>query len=142
VLTLVLDPERLHELKAMATPKILVIDDDPQIRMLFRQVLEDENMEVVDAGGGREGISIFGSTEFDLVITDLFMPDVDGLTVIRDLKKRHPDIKIIGISGGPPQQQAKLLPIGFEFDTLRILKKPVDLDMLVSVIHSMLKIDK
>ena len=104
----------------MSAPKILVIDDDPQIRTLFKQVLEDENMEVVDAAGGREGIQLFGTHEFDLVITDLFMPDVDGLTVISELKKRLPNAKIIGISGGPPQQQTKLLPLGVEFHATTI----------------------
>lgn len=121
-------------------PKILVIDDDPQIRTLFKQVLSEDGMEVEDAACGKDGIALFAKGSFELVITDLFMPDIDGLTVISELRRDHPDVKIIGISGGPPQQQTKLLPLlGVALEHVRILKKPVDIDMLVSVVKSMLE---
>jgi DNA-binding response OmpR family regulator len=123
----------------MSVPKILVIDDDPQIRKLFRQVLEEEGMEVVEAAEGREGLRLFYSDTFDLVITDLFMPKVDGLTVISSLKSASPEVKVIGISGGPPEQHTKLLPLGVKLDSVRILKKPVDLNILLSEIRALLR---
>ncbi len=123
----------------MPVPKVLVIDDDPQIRKLFRKVLEEEGLVVVDAPEGREGLRLFYADKFDLVITDLFMPKIDGLTVISSIKRAAPQVKVIGVSGGPPEQQSKLLPLGVELEHVRILKKPVDIDILLGEIRLLLK---
>lgn len=120
--------------------KALIIDDERSIRKLYRQILEEANFEVVEAASGDEGIALYRSSPFDVVITDLFMPKVDGLTVIRTLRSEYPQIKIIGISGGPKDGSSlgtdAFLPD--DLDTVRILRKPIDVDLLLGAVNSLL----
>lgn len=78
---------------------ILIIDDDNFFRGVFRRILESGGHEVVDAEGGAEGIEAFEKHRPALTIVDIFMPDMDGSEVIRQLKSRDGDARIIAISG-------------------------------------------
>src|SRR5262249_25712910 len=80
--------------------RILVIDDETQIRVLLQRVLESEGHEVFDTRDGREALTIAESQPLDLVITDIMMPDTDGIEVITTLRRSLPGIKILAISGG------------------------------------------
>lgn len=80
--------------------RILVIDDEEQIRQLLRQILEPEGYEVTEASNGNEGLEEYRKKPADLIITDLIMPEKEGFETIADLKEEYPDIKIIAISGG------------------------------------------
>jgi CheY-like chemotaxis protein len=79
---------------------ILVIDDDPQVRLLLREVLEEQGHIVRDAGDGREGLHIAQTASPDLVITDVLMPEVDGLEVMMALSRESPATRVIAFSGG------------------------------------------
>jgi two-component system, chemotaxis family, chemotaxis protein CheY len=78
---------------------ILIIDDDNFFRSVFRRILVSGGHEVVDAEGGAEGIEAYEKHRPALTIVDIFMPDMDGSEVIRQLKSRDPDARIIAISG-------------------------------------------
>ena len=78
---------------------ILIIDDDNFFRGVFRRILESGGHEVVDAEGGAEGIEAYERHRPALTIVDIFMPDMDGGEVIRQLKSRDADARIIAISG-------------------------------------------
>jgi CheY-like chemotaxis protein len=80
--------------------KILVIDDNVVVRNTIIQMLESEGYEVVSAEDGRRGLSVFRSEKPDLVITDIIMPEKEGIETIRDIRGEAPDTKIIAISGG------------------------------------------
>ena len=82
-----------------AAKKILVIDDEEPMRGYLRIVLEKEGYIVLDASDGHEGLALCKSEQPDLVITDLVMPNKGGLETIRELKRDHPQIRIIAISG-------------------------------------------
>ncbi len=100
---------------------ILLIDDDDQIRIMLRRMLEAEGYEVVDASNGKEGIRLYREDPADLIITDIIMPEKEGIEVIMELKKDFPDVKIIAISGGGQidaeeyLQMAKMLGAKFTF---------------------------
>jgi CheY-like chemotaxis protein len=80
---------------------ILVIDDDGAILKMISQFLEREGYKVLIASNGKEGMMIINKTpEIYLVITDLIMPEKEGMEVIRELKQDFPHIKILAISGG------------------------------------------
>ncbi len=81
-------------------PRILVIEDEIQVRRLTRQMLELEGFEVLEAGDGDTGLQMFAENSIDLVITDIIMPGKEGIETILELKQKRPDIKIIAISGG------------------------------------------
>ena len=79
---------------------ILIIDDDEQIRVFLRQVLEEAGYKVIEASNGHDGLRQFRQTPTDLVITDLLMRDTDGLEVTVALRRESPTVKIIAFSGG------------------------------------------
>jgi DNA-binding response OmpR family regulator len=75
--------------------KVLIVDDDPHIRRLYREELEDEGYEVVVAGTGAEAMELFEREDPDLVTLDILMPDVDGIRLLRQMKEKKPRIPII-----------------------------------------------
>ncbi|RMG74018.1 MAG: response regulator, partial [Nitrospirae bacterium] len=68
--------------------KILVVDDDPAIRMLYKEELEEEGYTVVVASSGEEALRLFDEVEPDLVTLDILMPDMDGIQVLRKMKEK------------------------------------------------------
>ncbi len=80
--------------------RILIIDDDAAILKIYRLLLEQADYEVVAAPDGEVGTRLFRAEPFDLVLTDIIMPNKEGIETIRDLTREYPDVKIIAISGG------------------------------------------
>lgn len=80
--------------------KILLIDDDNHFREMFAELLKRENYEVIETNDGRYAVQLCETHRPDLVITDIIMPDKEGIETILDLRKKNQEIKIIAISGG------------------------------------------
>jgi DNA-binding response OmpR family regulator len=80
-------------------PRILVIDDQNPVRTAITLALRANGFDVVGADSGQSGLSKFEQCSFDLVIADLFMPGIDGVTFIRTLRERHPGFPVIAMSG-------------------------------------------
>lgn len=80
-------------------PSILIIDDDSALREVLRLALETAGHQVREVRNGREGIRDFRKEPCDLVITDIYMPERDGLELIEALRRTHPHVKIIAMSG-------------------------------------------
>jgi DNA-binding response OmpR family regulator len=80
--------------------RILLIDDDDTLRTMLRLALTNSGHTVTEALNGNEGLRLFRSANADLVITDLVMPETEGLEVLMELRKREPLSKVIAISGG------------------------------------------
>ena len=85
--------------RPMAT--ILCIDDEESIRRLFQVALEGAGYRVLIAESGQQGLRLLEHQEVDLILVDIFMPDMDGLEVIQLLRKTRPASKIIAITGKP-----------------------------------------
>jgi CheY-like chemotaxis protein len=79
--------------------RILVVDDELSIRVLFRKVLERAGYEVVEAANGEAAMSRIREGRISLIITDLVMPDQEGVETIRRLRESYPEIKVIAMSG-------------------------------------------
>ena len=75
--------------------KILIIDDEPYILLMLKKMLEKAGYEVDLAANGQQGMELFEKDQADLVITDIIMPDKEGLEIILEMKKQRPDLKII-----------------------------------------------
>jgi DNA-binding response OmpR family regulator len=118
--------------------RILVIDDDDQMRTLLRQVMEWAGYEVVEAGDGREGMQKQRKQPADLVITDLIMPEQEGLETITSLKKEYPEIKIIAISGGGRIGPEAYLPAAQELGADKVFSKPFDVRELAETVKDLL----
>ena len=80
--------------------RILIIEDDSRLREVLTEMLEREGYEVITAGNGKEGLELYNELPVDMVITDILMPEKDGVETISDLKRNFQDVKIIAISGG------------------------------------------
>lgn len=114
--------------------KILVIDDEPQIRTMLKDILENEGYEVIEAENGEVGIRQYKNDPTDVVITDIVMPDKEGIATIRELKQEFPDIKIIAMSGGGRGVADNYLMMAEAFGVKRVFKKPIAYDELVSAV--------
>ncbi len=112
---------------------ILIIDDDEQIRGLFRAILEEAGFVVREAATGSSAVRLFREAPTVAVITVMYMPDGDGLTVIRDLRTEYPNLRIIAISGTDATDDK--LQEARELRTDAILLKPVAVEELLGGVH-------
>ena len=118
--------------------RILVIDDDEQMRVLLQQAMQWAGYEVVTAENGRQGQQLFEEQPTDLIITDLIMPEQEGLETIRILKQGYPTVKIIAISGGGRIGPEAYLPAAMELGADRIFTKPFDVKELIAAVQELL----
>ena len=116
------------------TPRsILIIDDDEQTRILLRRVLEEAGYLVSEASGGREGLRQFRQAPTALVITDLLMPDMDGLEVTMALHRESPNAKIIALTGGSGKRD--FLDVAKHLGAHRTIKKPISIVELLQTVQ-------
>ena len=118
--------------------RILVIDDDEQMRDLLQQAMQWAGFEVIVAENGRLGQQCFEAQPTDLIITDLIMPEQEGLETISVVKERYPDVKIIAISGGGRIGPEAYLPAAMELGADRVFAKPFDIKELVTTVQELL----
>ena len=118
--------------------KILVIDDDEQMLVLLRQVMEWSGHEVVEAADGRAGMLVQRQHGADLVITDLIMPEQEWLETITSLRRVFPGLKIIAISGGGRIGPEAYLPAARELGADRVFSKPFDVQELAETVRELL----
>jgi YesN/AraC family two-component response regulator len=123
----------------MVMARILIIDDEPQIRSMLKLMLEREGYEVVEAPDGVEGIKIYRQNPADLIITDLIMPNKDGIGMIIDLKKEFPDVNIIAMSGGGLNKPEGYLKGAKKLGAACTLTKPIDREEMLRAVKDILK---
>ena len=121
----------------MAT--ILVIDDDTTARTVIVEMLTENGHQTVEACDGAEGLELFNESKFDIVITDMIMPDVEGVETIIQLRKDCPDVKIIAISGGGRISAFSHLALAQGFGVKKTLVKPFKKDDLLKAVAEMLE---
>jgi CheY-like chemotaxis protein len=111
---------------------ILVIDDNEPVRGFLRAALEAHGHTVIEAGQGRMAVQLLRDSPIDLVLTDIYMPDCDGLEVIMTLRREFPSIKIVAMSGGSGDRN--LLVVARQLGAHDVLEKPIKVeDLLQSV---------
>jgi CheY-like chemotaxis protein len=113
---------------------ILVIDDESQIRTLLRKMLEREGHTVTEAADGVEGLKRYHSMKPDLVITDLTMPEKNGIETIKELMAENPAVRIIAISGGGQRFPEYFLEKASVEGAMILLKKPFRNDELLTAV--------
>lgn len=119
--------------------RILLVDDVEGVRDSLGRHLEKAGFEVAVAADGVEAEKMCEELDFDLVITDIFMPNKDGNRLIWDLKRRNPELRVIAFSGGyvsPPEQT---LDLAEKLGADLTLKKPVRAEKLVETVRSVLQ---
>ncbi|MGD9504532.1 MAG: response regulator [Syntrophobacteraceae bacterium] len=104
--------------------RILIIDDDEQICAMLRQMLSKAGYLVDDAPNGDVGVRLYRANPYDLIITDIFMPEREGLETIRELRSDFPDARIIAMSGGGNSGELSYLSLARSFGALQSIVKP------------------
>ena len=118
---------------------ILIIDDEPSIRTILQEILEDEGYTVYTAGDGYEGLHLLKTTKVELVLLDIWLPRMGGIDVLKEIKKEFSEIEVIVISGHANVDMAvNAIKLGaFDF-----IEKPLDMDRVLNLARNALKFEK
>lgn len=119
--------------------KILVVDDDDLLARLVEQTLVEEGHEVVWAKNGAEALKLYDPASVDLVVTDLIMPETEGLELITELRKKNNRVRIIAMSGGGRSGPAGYLPIAKHMGAKAVLQKPFSIVVLIETVAKVLE---
>lgn len=123
----------------MSSPaSILVVDDDADVRSVLVRMLEIGGYKVFEAGDGKQAVAEAHAHPIDLLITDLVMPEQEGIETIKLLRKEYPALKIIAISGA---FGGDFLAVAGYLGATETLQKPLQLDAILSTVERVLKSD-
>jgi DNA-binding NtrC family response regulator len=118
--------------------RILIIDDEVMIRDLLVKILEREGYETITASNGKDGIKTHRENPSDLIITDLLMPEKDGIETM-ELRRDSQDVKIIAMSGGGKIDSETYLEIAKTMGAIETIAKPFDLRTLLKKVQELLE---
>lgn len=119
---------------------VLIIDDDELMRAFLVESFENAGHDVRAAGNGQIGLDAYAESKADLVITDLFMPEMDGVEVVRSLIKLDPDVKIIAMSGGDTAGGRKdVLEVLEDFGVKKTFSKPFKVQEVMAAAAELLE---
>ena len=119
-------------------PRILVIDDEQYILLMLKKMLERAGYDVDIAINGEEGMRYYQKYPADLIITDIIMPEKEGLETIRELKSYNPDVKIIAISGGGRVDSKEYLESARLFGASKVFSKPFKQGEIINAVQELL----
>lgn len=118
---------------------ILIIDDDEQFNLMLKSALEIKGYEVETASSGKAARSLYQNKTYDVIITDIIMPDGDGFEVILDLRRMNMIDRTIAVSGGGRTAADDYLVTAEHFDVAAVFNKPVDLQGLRAKVEEIIK---
>ncbi len=120
---------------AMTQATLLVVEDEKLVRDLLKDKFEESGYQVLEAGNGAEGLAHLHQSNIDLVISDLVMPDTDGLELLMAMRTEWPDIPMIAITA--PSNQI-YLEVASRLGAARTFEKPLDLAQIESAVDALL----
>lgn len=119
-------------------PRILVIDDEPLIRSTVVTLLTREGFSVEEASDGEAGLAMCHKHPPDVVVTDIFMPNRDGIEVVMKLKRSYPRTKIIAMTGGGQTRMMEIASAAKLLGADHILYKPFESESLLTAVNAVL----
>ena len=118
--------------------RVLVVDDDPLVRETIVSALQNAGHSALETSDGQRALDVLGREVFDLLITDILMPTVDGIELILSIRKRQPKLRILSISGGDRTGVPDYLEMSEKLGALMILPKPFTPKQLLRAVEAML----
>lgn len=112
--------------------RVLLIEDNAELADYLRQALEAEGYDVLSARNGVHALGLLDGQAVDAVLTDLFMPEMDGIETIAALRRKLPHVKVIAMSGRPG---VDYLAVARELGVARTLRKPFGMDELLTALQ-------
>lgn len=122
----------------MNKKSILIVDDDAELREYMASALSALGYNIVTAEDGEEGLKCFRENSIDLVITDIYMPKMDGLELIQTLRKIAPEVKILATSGDNRDYSHDALDWAEAAGAFEILEKPFEHDQFIDMIKTII----
>lgn len=116
----------------------MVVDDEPEMRESLGHLLTAAGYQVVAVADGREAIQKLATQKFDLVLTDLLMPNKDGIELIFELRAKYPGVPVVAMSGGGYMPRADYLEMARRVGARAILEKPFTTEQMLSTIELLL----
>lgn len=123
----------------MKSCAILVVDDEPELRELIGRVLVAGGHRVTSAENGEQASRWLSKETFDVVVTDVIMPERDGMQVITELRRKHPAVKVIAISGGGHVSREQYLKIAKGLGAHAVLAKPFSTEELMRALRAVME---
>lgn len=118
--------------------RVLVVEDHAPMRAVMTAVLEGMGHQVYQAGNGREALRVQADANAELMLTDLFMPEMEGLETIRQMRSRYPQLRIMAVSGGSSRGDAgDYLEMAMKFGAERALRKPFTIKEMTDAVAAM-----
>jgi CheY-like chemotaxis protein len=118
---------------------ILLVDDEEQLRSILRIVLESAGHEVEEAGNGKEAVESYRSRPADLLVTDIIMPEKEGIETIIQLRESYPKVKIIAMSGGGRTGDQNYLKLAKKLGANHVLAKPFSNSEFLAAVNLVLQ---
>jgi DNA-binding response OmpR family regulator len=128
-----------HPHRAGGQPIVLVVEDDIMVRQAVTMLLEDEGFNIVTAIDGVDGLQKFHKIKPNVVLTDIIMPEKEGIALITELRRESPDVKIIAMSGGGRVGKMDFVSIAIALGANVGLHKPFDDLQLIETIRGLLQ---
>ena len=120
---------------------ILIIDDEDPVREVLRRVLVREGHTVSEAADGKTALRMYAGNPTDLVITDIFMPEMDGIEFLTRVQEAFPEAQVIAISGGGFIGREDVLQDAAQLGAVGILEKPFSVEECLDVVGRALETD-
>lgn len=117
---------------------ILIVDDDEMMRAFIRELLLINDFEITEAANGKLGLKEFRENTPDLVITDIIMPEMEGISFIRELRSHNKEIPIIAMTGNVHGRMEEYLDISSQLGADEILRKPIKSQEFLDAIERLL----
>jgi CheY-like chemotaxis protein len=117
--------------------RVLVIDDNPDLRLTLQALLEREGFRVSTAGDGEEGLRLQRAAPFDVVVTDIFMPGKEGIETIDEIRRQFPQTKIIVVTGGSSSGKLNYAQIARQIGATKAFMKPFSPHDLVEAVRDL-----
>ncbi len=117
---------------------ILVVDDDDMMRAFIKELLKINDFKITEAANGKLGLKEFREDTPDLVITDIIMPEMEGISFIRELRSYNKDIPIIAMTGNVHGRMEEFLDISSQLGADEILRKPIKSKEFLEAINKLI----
>lgn len=117
---------------------VLVVDDDDMMRAFIKEILQSYHVKVSEAENGKEGLKQFRKNQPDIVITDIIMPEMEGISFIRELRADDARTSIIAMTGNVHGRMEEYLAISSQLGADNILRKPIKPAELVEAIENLM----
>lgn len=119
--------------------RILVVDDDDQLREMLRKMLERAGYEVIEAANGKDALNLQEKSPSDLMITDIIMPEKEGIDTIMDFRMNYPQVRIIAMSGGGRIGPTEYLDMAEKLGADKTFAKPFSSKAMLATIKDLLQ---